>query len=148
LLLWSKQLVEKAAATPPNNPSAASCSLASVDLASPFHSLAGLGGEEGSGSGRDLGGSGRSWSHASSVRVRGAGEPPVAAFSPSSPFPAGLGGEGSGEKVNKLMGSFVFFSKRGCRCSSFTAATSVHLAGLGGEGVASGLLRSALSESS
>jgi hypothetical protein len=60
LLLWSKQFVEKAAATPLNNPSAASCSLASVDPAFPFRSLAGLGGEEGSGSGRDLGGSGRS----------------------------------------------------------------------------------------
>jgi hypothetical protein len=126
---------------PPNNPSAASCFLASVDPAFPFRSLAGLGGEEGSGCGRDLSGSGRSWSHASLVRVRGAGVPPVAASSPSSPFLAGLGGEGSGDRVNKLLGSSVFFSKRGRCCSSFTAATSVHLAGLGGEGVALDLLR-------
>jgi hypothetical protein len=135
--------VEDAAATPHNNSSAVFCSLASVDPAFLFHSLAGLGDEGGSGSSRDLGGFGDSWSLALLVRERGAGGPLVASSSPTSPLPVGLGGEGIGERVNKLTGSSEFFPKRGRHCLCCTAATLVNLVGLGGDEVALGLLRSA-----
>lgn len=133
--------MEEATDTPSNKYYAVFCSLASVDPVFLFRSLAGLGGEGSSDMSWDLGGSGGSWSFASSVHVRGTGGPPVVSSSPPSPLLAGLGDEGMGEQVNKLTGSSEFFTKRGRRYLCCAAAAPVHLAGLGGEGVALGLPR-------
>jgi hypothetical protein len=142
LLLWLEQRAEEAAATPSNNSFTASCSLELVVLAFLVCTPVGLGGEGGYGRSRGLNGSGGSWSAAPSMRGRGAGEPPVVFSPPSSPLPAGLGGEGIGVVVVKHSGSSIF-SKRGLRCRCRPAVALSHLAALGGEGVVLSLLRAA-----
>jgi hypothetical protein len=128
--------VEEVATTPSNKFSTVCCSLAPAIPVFLFRSPAGLGGEGSSGRSRATGGSGGSRSSASSTRVRGAGGVLAVSASSSSPLPAGLGGEGSGDLAGWHAGGSVLFFKRGLRPSSCSATTPVHLAGRGGEEVA------------
>jgi hypothetical protein len=139
-LFWSGQSVEEVATTPYNKVSAVFCSLAPAIPVFPLRSSAGLGGEGSSGRSRAPGGSGGSRSSASSAHVRGAGGVPAVSASPSSPLPAGLGGEGKGDLAGWHAGGSVLFFKRGHRPSCCSAATPVHLSGRGGEEVAWSLL--------
>jgi hypothetical protein len=134
-LLWSKQRVDEVAATPSNKVSAVCCPLAPAIPVFLLRSPAGLGGEGSSGRSRAPGGSRGSRSFSLSARVRGAGGEPVVPASPSSPLPAGLGGEGNGDLVGWHAGGSVFFLKRGLRRSCCSAAAPVHLADRGGEEV-------------
>jgi hypothetical protein len=134
-LPWSELTVEEVTATSPNNFLAACCSLALAALAFPLRTPVGLGGKGSCGRSRASEGSGGSQSF-SSARVRGAGGPLAVSAPPSSPLPAGLGGEGKGDLAGLHACSSVFFFKRGHYFPCCPAAAPVHLAGRGGEEVA------------